>query len=82
MPRIDDSNVPPSPRQLNPNGPFQYDGGPKDPVPMPKPDVSPKVQTNERFVSLPGAKRYSYAAYGEKTETKTPGDDKSFVLTR
>jgi len=66
MPRIIDSgDVAPSTRVI-PNGTYPYDGGPTSPVPMPSKEAAPKVPSTERFVSIPAAKKYSYAAYGEK----------------
>lgn len=68
MPRIQDDNLLPNPVPANPNGAYRYDGGPDNPVPMPREQAAPK-QPIERQVSLPAApavKKYTYAAYGEQ----------------
>jgi hypothetical protein len=56
-----------------PGDPFRYDGGPANPVPLPRPDAAPKSQAAPAAtglpVSLPRAKPagpYTYKAYGEK----------------
>jgi len=80
MPRIDDGtgNALPSPRLLNPDGTYKYDGGPTEPVPMPKTQNSPK-QSTERFVSIPAPapapKKYTYAAYGQQSAPKPAASD-------
>src|SRR5262249_19890098 len=54
---------------------YPYDGGPNNPVPMPKADPAPNatpqkgvpVPNQGRLVSLPEKQaKYSYAAYGEQ----------------
>jgi len=59
-------NVLPSPRITEPRGPLPYDGGPMNPVPMPKLENQPKAMVPDLMVSLPAAKKYGFAAYGEK----------------
>jgi hypothetical protein len=63
MPRIDDG-VPMSPR--SPDGTYPYDGGPSNPVPMPKTQTAPNLtEPLERKVSVPAAeKKYAFSAYG------------------
>jgi hypothetical protein len=59
---------------VQPEGGFRYDGGPTNPVPLPKPDAEPTGQRKTEPatglpVSLPKAKPaspYTYKAYGEK----------------
>lgn len=84
MPRIEDGNILPSPRQQQPTPgqTFPYDGGPIAPVPMP--DTTPSnVTPSERKVSLPApTKKYTYAAYGEKptAPTRFRDDAKTIVV--
>jgi hypothetical protein len=69
-------------------GTYPYDGGPSDPVPMPKAEPAPAgsaprtVPLEGRPVSLPPAapkKKYDYLAYGEKpTTTAAPELPKRF----
>src|SRR5262249_52782821 len=49
-------------------GPSPYDGGPKDPVPLPRPDTAPPPPPpDERSAALPGTPtRFAYPAYGEE----------------
>jgi hypothetical protein len=53
-------------------GTFPYDGGPSNPVPMPKVEPAPTgkgvptMPLEGRPVSLPAPKKYEYLAYGEK----------------
>jgi hypothetical protein len=67
--------MPPPMTQVNPGlGTYPYDGGPANPVPMPKVDPAPTnvppkavVPGDERPVALPARSgKYSYLAYGEK----------------
>jgi hypothetical protein len=70
--------VPAGPRKPVPqDGTYPYDGGPPDPVPMPRVEPAPAgkvrpqtVPLEGRAVSLPPAaapkKKYEYLAYGEK----------------
>jgi hypothetical protein len=53
------------------SGGLRYDGGPANPVPMPKPDAGPKPQGAAAAPGLPvslkpKASPYTYKAYGEK----------------
>jgi hypothetical protein len=73
---IDPTNVlPPPMTPANPGfGTYPYDGGPANPVPMPRAEPGPTnappkavVPGDERPVSLPAkAGKYNYLAYGEK----------------
>jgi hypothetical protein len=51
-------------------GSFQYDGGPANPIPMPKPDVKPIPPADPSSVPIGGTKAapapLKYKAYGEK----------------
>jgi hypothetical protein len=60
-------------QDAQPDNGFRYDGGPINPVPLPRPDASPTTQAPATAtglpVSLPKAKPaspYTYKAYGEK----------------
>jgi len=67
----------PRPSMPRPNdGTFQYDGGPANPVPMPQAEPAPTrtapVFPEGRVVSISAKKpKYSYAAYGEKPESRS-----------
>ena len=62
------------------DGTFRYDGGPNQPVPMPKQEVAPKA--TERLVSNPAPKKYTYAAYGEESgpQPQPRNDAKTYVV--
>jgi len=75
VPPMGNGAILPSPRMNEPKGPFPYDGGPIEPVPMPKLENQPKVQGADRFVSMPAAKKYEFAAYGDKQGLKVPPAD-------
>lgn len=62
----------PAPRRVPPDGTYRYDGGPKDPVPAPRPDPAPTSKppapgTVDGLVASrrPASGRYVYPAYGE-----------------
>jgi hypothetical protein len=90
MPRSEDRESPPPPRD---NGTYRYDGGPSDPVPMPKaepepterPVPAPRTPAEGRIVSLPGRKpeaktRFAYPAYGEKADYSAFAKDRTLPL--
>jgi hypothetical protein len=63
------------------DGTFPYDGGPVNPVPMPRaePSLVPSplttVSAGNRLASLPAKPaKYTYLAYGEKQAAKAPED--------
>jgi hypothetical protein len=73
-------NQPSVPQQSQQNGTYQYDGGPSNPVPMPKTEprpttpTQPSVPLEGRVVSLPSKPgKYVYPAYGEQA-TRTSGN--------
>ncbi len=78
MRRADEFSVPPLPQEEE--GTFPYNGGPANPVPMPRVDplpqkAAPVDPTQGRVVSLPApAPKYTYRAYGEKV---TPTDSRT-----
>jgi hypothetical protein len=59
-------------RAANPAGAFRYDGGPANPVPLPKADAAPSTPAAPAATGLPvslkakPARPYTYKAYGEK----------------
>jgi len=68
----------PPPALAPADGTFPYDGGPRNPPPMPKADPAPTgapatIPLSGRAVSLPGKATYTYAAYGE-TPKVVPAD--------
>jgi len=78
-------NYPPAPIQGRPipaDGTFDYDGGPRLPVPMPKAEPAPMnthptVPLDGRPVSLPlrsTPTKYYYPAYGEQPRSPVPAD--------
>jgi hypothetical protein len=74
------SSQPSVPQQSQQNGTYQYDGGPSNPVPMPKTEprpttpTQPSVPLEGRVVSLPSKPgKYVYPAYGEPV-TRTSGN--------
>jgi hypothetical protein len=66
------ANNPVVPTRTDTSGGFRYDGGPANPVPLPKPDATPTTKATPATglpVSLPKTKPaspYTYKAYGEK----------------
>lgn len=58
------ADVLPKPRRVPSDQTYPYDGGPADPVPMPKADDKPTVEPSGK--SLPPVK-YVYRAFGEDT---------------
>jgi hypothetical protein len=75
-----DTDTPPGSQPLNPmkpvpqDGTFPYDGGPADPVPMPKVEPAPAGKVRPHTMPLEGrpvsvppptTKKYEYLAYGE-----------------
>jgi hypothetical protein len=75
----------PAPNQnpgLSPNpGTFEYDGGPRAPVPLPRAEPTPmnpqpSLPLDGRPVSLPlrATPKYTYPAYGELPRTPAPKD--------
>jgi hypothetical protein len=59
--------------QPQPGNGFRYDGGPINPIPLPRPDASPTTQAQTPATGLPvslqktkPASPYTYKAYGEK----------------
>lgn len=81
------SDPQPAPRPLPNDGTFDYDGGPRSPVPLPKADQPnnkpPTVPLEGRPVSLPGRStpKYTYPAYGEVPRPPASGNDRG-LLTR
>jgi len=73
--------IPGMPDQKNPEGTFEYDGGPKEPVPTPRVEVPIRrpMIVDELMVSEPTSKsgKLVYPAYGEKVQRKTtkPAED-------
>jgi hypothetical protein len=70
------------PRLLPNDGTFPYNGGPSQPVPLPRLEPAPMrvpvptAPLEGRAVSLPGkAKRYTYAAYGDDKVKASSRDD-------
>jgi hypothetical protein len=73
-PPIDQQPLPaletaPLPQMLPPGGTYRYDGGPANPVPVPRatpapPDSGP-ISADGRPVSLKAKPAYTYPAYGE-----------------
>lgn len=59
------------------DGTFPYDGGPAKPAPMPGAEPARRNSSpdsaRERIVSIPPAKKYTYAAYGDQ-KTKPASD--------
>lgn len=86
--RPDPQTMPP-PRPLQEDkGIYPYNGGPQNPVPMPKADPDsiraprqPSVPLEGRSVSVPGKKsQYTYQAYGEdRLDSKPAASDKSYL---
>jgi hypothetical protein len=78
------SEVIPAPRPVKPgqpNGTYQYDGGPANPVPMPRAEPAPSraaprtIVPEGRVVSFESkAPKYSYSAYGEKPASRPASD--------
>lgn len=82
IPQATTPNPMPQPNPLQPDGSYRYDGGPANPIPLPKPDGTPNGQATPQTpataglpVSLPKstpskpstpAKPYAYKGYGEK----------------
>jgi hypothetical protein len=65
------------------DGTYQYDGGPQNPVPMPKAEPGPANGKGTqlppgRVVSLPtrSAPKYTYPAYGEKPARPAFAEDR------
>src|SRR5262249_35012576 len=62
------------------DGTYDYDGGPRVPIPMPGADPSTRelrggVSASDRAVSLPAKGKWVYPAYGEKAHRELPDDD-------
>jgi hypothetical protein len=64
-----------------PRGTYRYDGGPQNPIPMPKADPAPAgkpplaVPPDGKVVSLkPKPTKFTYPAYGETPQWRTPLD--------
>jgi hypothetical protein len=75
------AEVIPAPRAVPKDGTFQYDGGPANPVPMPKAEPAPNraaprtIVPEGRVVSFESkAPKYSYSAYGEKPASRQASD--------
>ena len=76
--RLETIPAPRRSRPAQPDGTFQYDGGPTSPVPMPQAGPEPSrtsprtIVPEGRVVSLPAkTPKYSYAAYGEKPQSRS-----------
>jgi hypothetical protein len=69
---------------------FPYDGGPEDPVPMPKTEPAPTSKPPARgkaegqVVSLRAAKpsKYRYPAYGERPGRTSFADDRTTTVVK
>jgi hypothetical protein len=68
-------------RPIPADGTFDYDGGPRAPVPLPRIDPvpmrsQPTVPLDGRPVSLPlqATPKYTYSAYGEQPRSPVPAD--------
>ena len=72
------------------SGPYQYDGGPSNPVPMPqgtRPGTNPRptVPLEGRSVSLPSTTttaKYTYPAYGQPSGGSDPLQDRTLVIKK
>jgi hypothetical protein len=62
------------PLEPTPKMNYRYDGGPVNPVPQPNKQPSVRSNSEGRLVSIPAAKKHSYAAYGENRMTKSDPD--------
>jgi hypothetical protein len=76
----------PFPGAVPPAGTFPYDGGPRNPPPMPRAEPAPMgapavVPSDGRAVSLPLKAKYSYLAYGE-TANVAPADRTNTYLIK
>jgi len=87
MPLAPENGTPAPPPGGGGDGTFPYDGGPTNPVPMPKADpvpsrdpVRPAPKPEGRIVSLPGSTQFAYPAYGEKPAPTSFGQDRLAVL--
>jgi hypothetical protein len=80
----------PAPTMPRDDGTFPYDGGPKDPVPMPKEGPAPagaptkapgrSVPLEGRSVSLPRpAAQWAYPAYGEQPRRTSFAEDRTLL---
>jgi hypothetical protein len=74
----------PVPRAAPGDGTYQYDGGPRDPVPMPKADPAPKGKQDAppvpggRIANLRAkARQIVYRAYGEKLDPPKPAEERT-----
>lgn len=79
FPRSEPSKSATIPQQPSQTGTFDYDGGPKSPVPMPGLNPIPmKSKPTQALEGIPVSyeisrtAKYRYPAYGEKTETTKP----------
>jgi len=73
-------------------GPYQYDGGPTNPVPMPqgtRPNTTPRptVPLDGRPVSLPATTtttpvKYTYPAYGQPTSGSQPQQERTLLIKK
>ena len=81
----------PSPRRLDEDGTYPYDGGPVNPAPMPRAEPGPSAApaapaapppADGRVVSVPKkTAKYSYRAYGEPPQD-TPRGERSYLTGR
>jgi len=79
--------TPDLPDPVKPNGTFEYDGGPKEPVPMPRAMEVPvrrPLIVDELMVSQPSTKsgKLVYPAYGEKVQRKNTSTEDVLVLPK
>jgi hypothetical protein len=79
-----DIETAPPPQAIPTDGTFPYDGGPRNPPPMPKASPAPigapgAAVPDGRSVSVPGKPRYAYPAYGETLKVAPRPKDRGNV---